>query len=143
MDIATHIQHYRKQNGLSQEQLADAVSVSRQAVSKWESGQSQPDPEKLLALSQALHISVDTLLTGLEPEAASVAAEEASVEEEVPGQLALDFTALPEDEADSIVFAGPDDKELKTALIVGVAAGAVALVGITSVLRFLFPKRRK
>ena len=43
MTIADRIQQLRKQNGLSQEQLAERLDVSRQAVSKWESGQSIPD----------------------------------------------------------------------------------------------------
>ena len=41
MTIADRIQQLRKQNGLSQEQLAERLDVSRQAVSKWESGVSQ------------------------------------------------------------------------------------------------------
>ena len=43
MNIADRIQKLRKAKGISQEQLADVVGVSRQAVSKWESGQSIPD----------------------------------------------------------------------------------------------------
>ena len=43
MNIADRIQYLRKQNGYSQEELADKVGVSRQAVSKWESEQSTPD----------------------------------------------------------------------------------------------------
>ena len=41
MDLAQRIQHLRKEKGLSQEELAEALGVSRQAVSKWESGVSQ------------------------------------------------------------------------------------------------------
>ncbi len=43
MNMADRIQYLRKSNGISQEELADRVGVSRQAVSKWESEQSMPD----------------------------------------------------------------------------------------------------
>lgn len=46
MNIADRIQYLRKQKGYSQEELADKVGVSRQAVSKWESEQSTPDLRK-------------------------------------------------------------------------------------------------
>ena len=49
MNIADRIQDLRKQKGYSQEELADKVGVSRQAVSKWESAQSMPDLEKIIA----------------------------------------------------------------------------------------------
>lgn len=51
MNIADRIQDLRKQKGYSQEELADKVGVSRQAVSKWESAQSMPDLEKIIAMS--------------------------------------------------------------------------------------------
>ena len=51
MNIADRIQKLRKTKGISQEQLADVVGVSRQAVSKWESEQSIPDLEKVILMS--------------------------------------------------------------------------------------------
>lgn len=50
MNIADRIQTLRKTKGLSQEQLADAIGVSRQAVSKWESEQTTPDLEKIILM---------------------------------------------------------------------------------------------
>ena len=50
MNIADRIQYLRKQRGLSQEELADMVGVSRQSVSKWESEQSIPDLEKIITM---------------------------------------------------------------------------------------------
>ena len=47
MNMADRIQYLRKTKGISQEELADKVGVSRQAVSKWESEQSTPDLEKI------------------------------------------------------------------------------------------------
>ena len=50
MNMADRIQYLRKSKGISQEELADKVGVSRQAVSKWESEQSTPDLEKIIIL---------------------------------------------------------------------------------------------
>ena len=50
MNLADRIQSLRKAKGISQEQLADAIGVSRQAVSKWESEQAVPDLVKLILL---------------------------------------------------------------------------------------------
>lgn len=60
--LSEKIRKYRKQAGLSQEELADRLEVSRQAVSKWEMGQSAPDPEKIVRMSELFGISTDELL---------------------------------------------------------------------------------
>lgn len=52
----------RKKSGLSQEQLAERLGVSRQAISKWESGQSSPEREKLISISNCFGVSLDYLL---------------------------------------------------------------------------------
>ena len=57
----------RRAQGLSQEKLADALGVSRQAVSKWESGQANPDIRYLAAMSRQLGVSADYLLSGGSP----------------------------------------------------------------------------
>ena len=64
MNISNKIYHLRKTRGYSQEELANAVGVSRQAVSKWESGQSVPDSDRLILLSNFFNISIDELLKG-------------------------------------------------------------------------------
>lgn len=66
MNIAQRIQKLRKQSGLSQEQLAEKLGVSRQAVSKWESEQSVPDIDKLAQLSELFGVSTDHLIKGEE-----------------------------------------------------------------------------
>ena len=68
MDIADRILHLRKARGISQEELAEQVGVSRQAVSKWESAQSTPDIEKIILLSEYFGTTTDYLLKGTEPE---------------------------------------------------------------------------
>ena len=67
MNIADRIQQLRKTRGMSQEELADLVGVSRQAVSKWESEQSLPDLDKLVLLSEIFETTTDYLLKGVEP----------------------------------------------------------------------------
>lgn len=67
MNIADRIQHLRKSKGLSQEELADKIGVSRQAVSKWESEQSIPDIQKIILLSDYFETTTDYLLKGIEP----------------------------------------------------------------------------
>lgn len=69
MTIEERIQALRKSKGLSQEQLAEILGVSRQAVSKWESGQSLPEIEKLISMSELFEATIDYILKG---ESASV-----------------------------------------------------------------------
>lgn len=62
MSLGERIQQLRKARGLSQEQLADSLYVSRQAISKWETDQSSPEIENILALSKVFSVSTDELL---------------------------------------------------------------------------------
>lgn len=67
MNMADRIQYLRKTNGISQEELADKVGVSRQAVSKWESEQSLPDLGKIITMSDYFGVTTDYILKGIEP----------------------------------------------------------------------------
>ena len=62
MTIGETIQRLRTKRRLSQEQLAELVGVSRQAVSKWELNAALPDTDKLVPLARALGVTVDELL---------------------------------------------------------------------------------
>lgn len=56
------LQKMRKEKGMSQESLADVLGVSRQAISKWESGQSYPEMDNLIALSQLFGVTIDSFV---------------------------------------------------------------------------------
>lgn len=62
LDLSEKIVKLRKNNGLTQEQLAEQLNVSRQSVSKWESGQAAPDIDKIVALGEIFHVTTDYLL---------------------------------------------------------------------------------
>ena len=62
MSFAKKLKQLRNEKQLSQEALAEILDVSRQAVSKWEQGIGYPEVEKLLLLSNKLHISLDSLM---------------------------------------------------------------------------------
>lgn len=64
MELAERLQKLRKEKGYSQEELGDVLGISRQAISKWESGQSFPDINNLLKLSDIYGVTTDFLLKG-------------------------------------------------------------------------------
>lgn len=66
MNISDRIQNLRKVKGITQEELADKAGVSRQAVSKWESGQSLPDLDKVVVMSEYFGVTTDYILKGIE-----------------------------------------------------------------------------
>ena len=69
MILADKIAEERKRNGWSQEELAERLGVSRQAVSKWESAGSVPDLQKVIQLAELFGVSTDYLLKDeMEPE---------------------------------------------------------------------------
>lgn len=67
MSIGERITDLRKEKNLSQGDLAQALDVSRQAVSKWENDQSSPDTIKLIRLAELLDTEVEYLVTGRKP----------------------------------------------------------------------------
>lgn len=62
MKLSEKLYQLRRQSGLSQEQAAERLGVSRQSISKWETDQSIPDPDKLVALSKLYAVTTDYLL---------------------------------------------------------------------------------
>lgn len=78
MKLHEKITWYRKHQGMSQEELAEKLGVSRQAVSKWELGEATPELERILGLAELFGISTDALLKDGEPMQAAAAAPEAA-----------------------------------------------------------------
>ena len=62
--LSDNIRNYRKANHMSQDELAEKLDVTRQSISLWETGQTQPSLDKIVALAKLFNISTDTLLTG-------------------------------------------------------------------------------
>ena len=83
MEFNNKLYDLRKQKGFSQEELANRLNVSRQTVSKWEVGDSTPDLEKLVAISDLFEISQDELVL----DKAAVSSEETSSKSEVLSEL--------------------------------------------------------
>ena len=66
IEIANKLVELRKNHELSQEELAEKLGISRQAISKWERAESSPDTDNLIALAKLYDISLDELLLNKE-----------------------------------------------------------------------------
>ena len=66
MEFPQRLYQLRRQAGISQEELANVLNLSRQAVQKWEAGTSRPDMDNLIALADYFHVSLDWLIRGVE-----------------------------------------------------------------------------
>ena len=62
MNLKEKLQLLRKQNGYSQEQLADKIGIARQTISKWENGQAVPEINGLILLSDLYGVSIDRMV---------------------------------------------------------------------------------
>jgi len=98
----------RKKNGYSQEELAEKIGISRQAVSKWERGESSPDTDNLIALSQLYQISLDELLYAQE------------TEEQPETEIADTSTDFDETNYRNVIFQFQRNRLQKTALLFSV-----------------------
>ncbi len=63
IEIANKLQKLRKANGYSQEELADRLGISRQAVSKWERAEASPDTDNLILLAKIYNVSLDDIIS--------------------------------------------------------------------------------
>lgn len=92
MDLQNKIYTCRKNAGLSQEALAERIGVSRQAISKWETGEATPEVAKLLSLAKTFGVTTDWMLSDdpdlpeAEPETEPIIDEEPPVEETAAGE---------------------------------------------------------
>ncbi len=118
MEFHHKLYELRKQRGFSQEELAHRLHVSRQTVSKWELGDSTPDMEKLIAMSDLFEISLDALvLDKTSPQA------ETSAQQEIIHEIGQK------------VFTDANKTKAKCALKIGlIVLGAVLLIDIISMI---------
>jgi transcriptional regulator with XRE-family HTH domain len=103
IEIANRLFELRKKKNLSQEELADKIGVSRQAVSKWERAESSPDTDNLIELARLYEISLDELLFTSEP-----VSKEKEKSEESPVSLVIENeNAPPQYRRRNILYALP------------------------------------
>jgi len=76
IEVANRLYQYRKQMGISQEELAEKIGVSRQAVSKWERAEASPDTDNLIELAKVYGLTLDELLQGKAENASAGTSEE-------------------------------------------------------------------
>ncbi len=127
MSFADRLQAERRKNGLTQEGLAEAMGVSRQAVSKWEQGEGYPEVEKLLALADKFGVSLDYLMDRMPLEKAPV---DASAD-----AAAADIVSyVPEQSSDPLNFDGDPERETtetkRNRLLLAIALVCVAAIVI-------------
>lgn len=67
MHVGKRIAELRRKQGLTQEQLGQLLGTTRQAVSKWESGKSNPDLDYVIHMGMLFRVSMDELLLGVQP----------------------------------------------------------------------------
>ena len=123
MAFGQQLSAVRRQTGLTQEQFAEELCVSRQAVSKWESGRGYPEMEKILYICNRYHVTLDQLFA---EEVALPAPAAVQPEEETPTRpqptLQRAFTAF-------LTNLSPKNKWLAAGVLLGVAALA-AVIGL-------------
>ena len=93
MKLPEKIIYCRKKAGLTQEALAEQISVSRQSISKWETGDAAPEIGKLLLLANAFDVTTDWLLSDQEP--AETQTEQPSAGQAVPAAKSTWVDAMP------------------------------------------------
>ena len=81
MEIGNKINQLRKLSGMTQEQLAEKLNVSRQTISKWESDSTSPDLESIVKISRIFHVSLDDLLKEEEAGVANKTDEQITLED--------------------------------------------------------------
>ncbi|MDE6691086.1 MAG: helix-turn-helix domain-containing protein [Clostridia bacterium] len=124
-EFGERIYNLRKKSGLSQEEFADKLGVSRQAVSKWETGQSVPDSEKAAAIGAFFGVSLDWLINGTETTAAIPASTPAAVA--TPAVFATPATPAPAKQRAGWV---------KALIIAGIIT--LASIGVAALSAFIF-----
>ena len=121
MEFNNKLYELRKKKGLSQEELANRLNVSRQTISKWEVGDSTPDMEKLAAISELFQVSLDELVLDKVPEKAP----------EKPAK-----SELYSDIKEKVLTEGIRKKAKKGLKIAAIVLGALVIADIVSFIVF-------
>lgn len=122
MEFYNKLYNLRKQKGLSQEELANRLNVSRQTISKWEVGDSTPDMEKLIAISDMFDISLDELVMDKVP----VRKDESLSKSEIVGEL-----------KDKILSDESKKRTKKWIKIAGIFFGIIVFIDIVSMIIYV------
>lgn len=99
INLGNNLYNLRKKRGLSQEEFAEKIHISRQAVSKWERGEAFPDTENLIEIAEFYGVTIDELVNRAEPfdgvaEATDTAADEASASDTAEDEDGKSKTAV-------------------------------------------------
>ena len=124
MEFNNKLYELRKQKGFSQEELANRLNVSRQTISKWEVGESTPDMEKLVAISDLFEVSLDELVKGEEPKLAEPS------EQIVKSELYSDIK-------EQVLTVDNKKKAKKGIKIAGIILGIFVLIDVISFLIYV------
>ena len=122
MEFHNKLYNLRKQKGLSQEELANRLNVSRQTISKWEVGDSTPDMEKLIAISDMFDISLDELVMDKVP----ARKDESLSKSEIVGEL-----------KDKILSDESKKRTKKWIKIAGIFLGIIVFIDIVSMIIYV------
>lgn len=92
MEMSERLQKLRKKAGYSQEQASEMLGLSRQAISKWESGQGKPDIESVIKLAEIYQVSADYILLGTEQNTVNLTSKKPKISAEY--QKAISIIAI-------------------------------------------------
>lgn len=113
MNLSENLKKLRKEKNLSQEQLAKMLNVSRQAVSKWESGKTYPDIDNLILLRDIFNVTLDDLIVN----ESKIKDEEIIEINDLPNNNYMEFDENEEDELSVNLMLG--------GLMIGMAIGFI------------------
>ena len=121
MEFNNKLYELRKQKGFSQEELASRLNVSRQTVSKWELGESSPDMEKLVAMSDLFGITLDELVLDKAP--ARLESASAPAKSDIAGEI-----------KEKVLTEDNKKKAKKGLKIAGIIIGAIVIIDLLSMI---------
>ena len=109
MDFSEKLKQIRKSEGISQEELAERIGVSRQAVTKWETGKGLPDIENMTILAEIFKVTLDELVSGNLPEKGGAAQYTSETAYDIDVNTHFDINA---GSVRDITVSGGDDEKL-------------------------------